>query len=182
MSKDKTEKKHLKLLKKTSKGDTKAFEELYEMTSRSIYFYLYRLLQNEESAEDVRIDVYTQVWKNAGRFQGRSKVTTWIFGIARNLAFNELRKKKNTAMGELTDTIEDENSLSGYATFENSQLVQKALLELPVKQRDVMDLVFFHELNYKEVAEILSIPENTVKTRVHHAKNALKHILSNEKI
>jgi RNA polymerase sigma-70 factor (ECF subfamily) len=177
MSRDKTEAKHLKLLKKTSKGDTKAFEELYEMTSRSIYFYLYRLLQNEESAEDVRIDVYTQVWKNAGRFEGRSKVTTWIFGIARNLAFNELRKKKNTAMGELTDTIEDTNSLSGYAKFENSQLIQKAMMELPAKQRDVMDLVFFHELNYKEVAEVLSIPENTVKTRIHHAKKALKSIL-----
>jgi RNA polymerase sigma-70 factor (ECF subfamily) len=101
-------------------------------------------------------------------------VTTWIFGIARNLAFNEMRKMKHADAGELTDTMEDESSFSEFDTFENKQLVQTALTVLPVKQREVMDLVFFHDLNYNEVAEVLNIPENTVKTRVLHAKAALK--------
>ncbi len=168
---------HLSLLKKTANGDTKAFETLYEMTSQGIYFYLFRMLQNKESAEEIRTDVFTQVWKNASRFQGKSKVTTWMFGIARNLALNELRRNKPVVMGELTETIEDQSSSNGYISFENAQMVQKALKDLPVKQREVMDLIFFHELNYKEVGEILDIPENTVKTRVFYAKSALKERL-----
>lgn len=177
MDRDTTDANHRALLRYIARGDAGAFEELYRETSRSIYFYVFRLLQNKESAEDVQVEVFTQVWKSADRFQGKSKVTTWLFGIARNLALNELRKKKYSDTAELPESIEDENSTSGYESFENNQLVQLALERLPVKQREVMDLVFFHDLNYKEVAEVLDIPENTVKTRVSHAKAVLKNKL-----
>ncbi|GAB6094089.1 sigma-70 family RNA polymerase sigma factor [Desulfatiferula olefinivorans] len=176
MMRDKEDAKHRKLIAKTARGDRDAFETLYRLTSQRVFFYLFRMLQNRELAEDIQIDVYTEVWTNAARFKGQSRVTTWLFGIARNMALNALRKHSRSGgnMGELHDALEDEKSVDGYRAFEHAQEIQQALLRLPVKQREVMDLVFFHDLGYKEVADILDIPENTVKTRVYHAKEALK--------
>ena len=167
---------HDKLLKKVVKKDAKAFEKLYELTSKSIFFYLYRLLQNKESAEDIHVEVYATVWKNADRFQGKSKVKTWMFGIARNLALNELRKKYRETQS-IDRPIKDENSYKAYNGFDRQQYIQEALMKISEKHREILDLVFFHEASYSEVAQLLEIPENTVKTRVYYAKAALKEKL-----
>ncbi len=167
---------HGLLLEKVIKKDTKAFEELYELTSRSIFLYLYRLLQNRQSAEDIHVEVYAAVWKNASRFKGKSKVRTWMFGIARNLAFNELRKKYNGTQS-IDRPVKDDNSYKAYEGFERQQYIQEALMEISAKHREILDFVFFHELSYSEIAKLLNIPENTVKTRVYYAKAALKEAL-----
>lgn len=164
---------HDKLLKKVVQKDTKAFEKLYELTSNSIFFYLYRLLQNKESAEDIHVEVYATVWKNAGSFQGKSKVKTWMFGIARNLALNELRKKYNETQS-IDRPIRDEHSYKAYNEFDRQQYIQEALMKISAKHREILDLAFFHEANYSEISQLLDIPENTVKTRVYYAKAALK--------
>lgn len=165
-----------KLLKKVVKKDAKAFEKLYELTSKSIFFYLYRLLQNRESAEDIHVEVYATVWKNAGRFKGKSKVKTWMFGIARNLALNELRKKHNEDQS-IDRPIKDENSYKVYSGFDRKQYIQEALMKISSKHREILDFVFFHEASYSEIGRLLAIPENTVKTRVYYAKAALKEKL-----
>jgi RNA polymerase sigma-70 factor (ECF subfamily) len=172
----KTEAEETRLLKKVVKKDKKAFEKLYELTSNKLFLYLYRWLQNRESAEDIHIEVYTIVWKNAERFQGKSKVTTWIFGIARNLALNELRKKYRETTS-IYKPVKDENSSVDYDKFERKQYIQEALMKVSEKHREILDLVFFHEFNYSEIASLLEIPENTVKTRVYYAKAALKEKL-----
>jgi len=162
-----------RLLAKVAQGDHAAFRELYESMSRSVYFYLYRILRDESLAEDVQVEVFTQVWKGAARFQGRSKVKTWVFGIARNLAMNALRKNRHHANIDDYQHIADENQPNP-DDADRRWLLQKAMGMVSDKHREVLDLVFFQQMNYQEIAEILAISVNTVKTRVFYAKSALR--------
>lgn len=169
-------KKEHRLLQKVALKDKAAFEALYNLLSKPVYHYLYRLLQSRETAEDVLIEVFAVVWKNADRFKGISRVKTWVFGIARNQAFNELRKKGRYSE-QLDETMKDEKSNTPFKGFENRQLVQTAMDRLSANHREILDLVFFHESGYAQISELLNIPENTVKTRVYYAKSALKKII-----
>lgn len=171
---DRERQKEYNLLARVAKKDIKAFEALYKLLSQSVFNYLFRLLQNRESAEDILMEVFSAVWKSAINFKGKSRVKTWIFGIARNLAFNEIRKKRPLNYDFIDDTLKDKESNKAIKGFENSEYIQKALLSLTSKHREILDLVFFHEIKYTQIAELLSIPVNTVKTRVYNAKAALK--------
>jgi RNA polymerase sigma-70 factor, ECF subfamily len=174
---DNDRQKESNLLAKIANKDVKAFEALYKLLSQAVFNYLFRLLKNRESAEDLLVEVFTVVWKSAVNFKGNSRVKTWIFGIARNLAFNEIRKKRPVSYDFIDDTLKDENSSKKVKNFENSEYVQKAILKLSEKHREILDLVFFQEFKYRQIAKLLAIPENTVKTRVYHAKTALKQQL-----
>lgn len=162
-----------RLLEKVAEGDHAAFRELYESMSRSVYFYLYRILRDESLAEDVQVEVFTQVWKGAGRFRGQSQVKTWIFGIARNLAMNALRKHRYHAnIDDFRDIADDGQPDPEDA--DRRRFLQKAMDMLSDKHRDVLDYVFYQQMTYQEIADILDISENTVKTRVFYAKAALR--------
>jgi len=160
------------LLKHAAGGDREAFRELYDRTSRRIYFYLYRLLQDATLAEDVQMEVYVQVWKGAGSFQGKSKVTTWMFGIARNLALKEMRKQRGHANIDDYMHLEDPDQPDPDAP-DRKRILLKGMDMISSKHREVLDLVFFQQMRYQEIAAILDISVNTVKTRVHYAKAAL---------
>lgn len=174
MSKEKRTDPERPLLERVVKKDKAAFEQLYQLTSRSVFSYLFRMLQHRETAEDIHVEVFIQVWKTAEKFKGKSKVKTWIFGIARNLALNEMRREKIRRTEVLDDRQTDSRinmEIDGYA---RARHIQTAMDGLSVKHREILDLVFFHELPYTEVAGLLGIPENTVKTRVYYAKDVLK--------
>jgi RNA polymerase sigma-70 factor (ECF subfamily) len=169
----------LELLRKISCGDKEAFRELYDLTHKKVHFYLYRLLQGKEVAQDILMETYTEVWKGAKNFKGKARATTWIIAIARNLAMNELRKFKNH------DNIDNFPNLPNGSTQEVEQLdrqrfLKEAMFSLSIKHREVLDLVFFHEMTYSEVSDILGVPVNTIKTRVYYAKEALKQVLEHK--
>lgn len=169
------------LLKLVSKGDERAFRALYEKTYKMVFAYIYRLCRNHKLAEDIMCKTYVEVWKSASKFKGESKVETWILGIARNITFREFKIK---SMLEKTEFELNENlpshkdPFSQYAETELIFLLKEAINKLPVKYREVLDLVFFHNLKYEEISKILKIPINTVKTRVFLAKKKLKEILN----
>ncbi len=165
------------LLQKISGGDEEAFRQLYDVTHRKVYFFLYRLLGRKPITEDVLVETYTEVWKGAKKFKGKSRVLTWIIGIARNLAMNELRRERRH------EDIDDFQDLSNGSQpdgepLDRKRLIKKAMLNLTLKHREVLDLVFFHDLTYQEVSEILGININTVKTRVFYAKDSLRQSLN----
>ena len=164
------------LLAEVARGDREAFRELYDLTARSVYFFLYRMVQEEALAEDLQVEVFAQVWKGADRFQGRSKVKTWILGIARNLAMNALRKRRyhldiDDCHGLADETLPDPDAA------DRKRCLGRAMTELSDKHREVLDLVFYQQMNYNEIGELLSVSVNTVKTRVFYAKDALKKAL-----
>ena len=160
-------------LERIANGDEKAFNELYGLCSKSVYAYIFRMLQDKTMAEDVQIEVFTQVWKGAGTFRGQSQVKTWIFGIARNLTLNELRKRKNNLNIDDFPQLSDPNQPK-VETNDQCRFIKQAMAKISSKHREILDLVFFQEMRYEEIATILKISVNTVKTRVFYAKEALK--------
>lgn len=165
------------LIKAIATGEEKALRELIRLMQGRVHAYCYSLLGREEDAEEITSEVFFQVWRSAKKFRGDSKATTWIFGIARNLCLNHLRKKKLQFMELLeTDAVYEPEEEPEY----NPELVKKAMEKLSPLHREVLYLAYYEELPYSKIAEILGIPENTVKTRVFNAKRKLKEIIENE--
>lgn len=166
-----------RFIKDISRGDEDAFKELYEATNQKVFGYLYRLTNNQQMAEDVLIETYTEVWKSAKKYKGHSKVLTWIIGIARNLAMSEFRKSKTREYDITENIVYTQNQFLDCAESETLHILKGALNLLPVKHREVLDLVFLHGMRYEDISKITAIPLNTVKTRVFYAKGKLKNIL-----
>ncbi len=173
----------IELVARVATGDKQAFETLFTDYGERVFRYAHRLIHDVPRAEEVTNDVMIEVWKNAAKFEGRSKVSTWILGITRHLALNAVRGKKlDTVDVDLAPEIVDpsESAEQGALSDEREDLKQKlraALAELSADHRDVIELTFFHGCSYQEIAAIVDCPENTVKTRMYHAKKQLQGIL-----
>ncbi|MEN3033574.1 MAG: RNA polymerase sigma factor [Aquificaceae bacterium] len=168
------------IIQRIAKGEESALVELINIMQKRVFSYCFSLVGNYEDAEEITSDVFFQIWKSASNFKNLSTPTTWIFGIARNLCLNHLRKKKFHFQELLeSDAVfnpSEEQELS--ATVEE---IRQALTKLSPIQREILYLVFYEEMDYKSIATLLKIPENTVKTRVFNAKRKLKEILSHER-
>ncbi|MEM6709631.1 MAG: sigma-70 family RNA polymerase sigma factor [Pseudomonadota bacterium] len=168
-----------------AQGDKRAFEALFRRHGERIFRYVVRLIGDAGKAEEVTNDVMLEVWKNAGRFEARSKVSTWLLGIARHRALNAVRRKELVTT-DIDDAapVADESAVSGEEIEERAQDADRlrqglrlALSKLSPDHRDVVELTFFHGCTYQQIAEIAGCPENTVKTRMFHAKKQLRRIL-----
>ncbi len=165
----------LPLLEQTAGGDRDAFAILYEKTSHRIKVYLHRLVQDQNCVDDILVETYTQVWKNSAAFRGKSRALTWMIGIARNLALKEIGKKRYHE--DIADHPELEANAIDLDAGDRKEVFSRALNLLSPKHREILDLAFYQDLAYREIAQILEIPESTVKTRVFYAKAALKTAL-----
>jgi len=125
------------------------------------------------------------VWKNASKFEYRYKVSTWLLGITRNLAFNAIRRKQFETV-DIDDTAPIESdypSVEREIDHETLQVgLQHALQKLSPEHRDVVELTFFHGCNYHEIADIVGCPVNTVKTRMFHARKLLQGFLTERRL
>lgn len=169
------------LVARVAAGDRQAFELLFNAYGERVFRYAHRLISDVTKSEEVTNDVMLEVWKTAARFEGRSKVSTWILGITRHLALNAVRRKKLDTV-DLDDTpgIADEDLTPAAVEHDRDVLKEAlggALGKLSTDHRDVIELTFFHGCNYQEIAEIVGCPENTVKTRMFHARKQLKGLL-----
>lgn len=169
------------LVTRVAAGDRQAFELLFNAYGERVFRYAHRLISDVTKSEEVTNDVMLEVWKTAARFEGRSKVSTWILGITRHLALNAVRRKKLDTV-DLDDTpgIADEDLTPAAVEHDRDVLKEAlggALGKLSIDHRDVIELTFFHGCNYQEIAEIVGCPENTVKTRMFHARKQLKGLL-----
>ncbi len=145
-----------------------------------VYRFVVRLVRNESTAEDLISDVFLDVWRQAGRFEGRSAVSTWLLSIARFKALSALRRRPDEELDEETagaieDTADDPEI--ALEKKDKSALIRKCLTGLSAEHREIVDLVYYHEKSVEEVAEIVGIPENTVKTRMFYARKKLAELL-----
>jgi RNA polymerase sigma-70 factor (ECF subfamily) len=168
-------------LQRTAGGDRIAFEQLYRAYHRRIFGYVFRMVGRADRADELASDVLLEVWKSAGRFKGESRVSTWIFGIARYKALSSLRRLTPEGVqveeaGDIPDEAERQDEMLIKATMREA--VQKAFAALSDRHREVMELTFYQGFSYPEIAEILGCPVNTVKTRMFHARKQLKELLS----
>lgn len=160
--------------------DRQAFEQLYGEYAPRIFRFVVRMIRDETKAEEVTNDVMVEVWKAAGNFEGRSSLSTWIFSIARFRALNAIRGKRvvTTDIDEAANVSDErEDPMKATDAGQQGKVLRKALDQLTPEHREVVELTFFQGLNYKDIARITECPENTVKTRMFHARKKLKPIL-----
>jgi RNA polymerase sigma-70 factor (ECF subfamily) len=145
-----------------------------------VFRFVVRLVRDEGMAEDLISEVFLDVWRQAGRFEGRSAVSTWMLAIARFKALSALRRRPDEELDEeAAGAIEDLSDDPG-TTLEKKDkgaMIRKCLVGLSADHREIIDLVYYHEKSVEEVAEIVGIPENTVKTRMFYARKRLAELL-----
>ena len=168
------------LLARVSVQDLQAFEQLYRMYQPRLARFLMNLLQRPHLVEEVLDDTMVVVWQTAGRFKGASKPSTWIFAIAYRKALKARVRWPDPVPEEEFDT---RPSLEpGPDEQLRHRRLRDALIEamngLSPEHRAVVDLTYFHGLGYREIAEIVSCPVDTVKTRMFHARRRLKQAIA----
>jgi RNA polymerase sigma-70 factor (ECF subfamily) len=167
------------LIRRIASGDRAAMQVLYGRFHVRVFRFLVRLV-GEASAEDILSEVFFDVWQQAGRFEGRSSVSTWLLSIARYKALSVLRKRRDVTLEpEVAEAIEDDTDTPEVTVQKASKaaVLRRCLEGLSVEHREVIDLVYYHERSVDEVATILGIPENTVKTRMFYARKRLSDLL-----
>ncbi len=170
-----------KLIAAIAGGDRQAVKHLYGLTHVRLYRYLVRQLRNEAIAEEVMNEVYLAVWQNAARYEARSAPMTWMLSIAHNKAISTLRKRRETSGvdQEATEQIADESDTPEVISqkLDKAQAIRACVNQLSADHRSVMDLVYYQERSVSEVAEIMGVPEATVKTRMFYARKKLSELL-----
>ena len=164
------------LIARIAKGDRLAMQVLYGRHHVRIFRFGLRLVRDEQVAEDLISEVFLDVWRQAGKFEGRSAVSTWLLAITRFKALSALRKRKDAELDEeaaaaIEDTSDDPETTA--QKKDTSLVLRKCLEALTPDHREIIDLVYYHEKSVEEVAEIVGIPENTVKTRMFYARKKL---------
>ena len=168
----------LALIQAIAGGDVPALNELYTRHGANILNYLTSLLHDRQLAEEVLQDVMLAVWENAAHFRGDSKVRTWLLSIARNKAINTQRRG-TPALVQMDEEFyaTDTTPLEKVERKTQQQTMQAALEQLPPFHREILVLIFYHQLSGAEVAEVLGINVGTVKSRLHRAKEMLRRVL-----
>jgi len=168
------------LIGRIASGDRLAMQVLFARYHVRVFRFVLRLVRDESVAEDLISDVFLDVWRQAGRFEKRSAVSTWLLAIARFKALSALRRKPDEALDEeAAEAIEDpsDNPAVTLAKKDKSAELRKCLGGLSAEHREIIDLVYYHEKSVEEVAVIVGIPENTVKTRMFYARKKLAELL-----
>jgi RNA polymerase sigma-70 factor (ECF subfamily) len=162
------------LISSVAGGDEQAFADLYRLYSTSLYNYLRNLVIDEAAAEDLLQDVFIAVWNGARRFRGESQVKTWIYHIAHNQAVSWFRSNHRIVRAHDHDQPSGEPDLETRAInhWRNDQ-IREALNQLSPSHREVVELAFFHDLSYLEIAAVVGCPVGTVKSRMSYARRSL---------
>ena len=172
------------LIIRVAAGDQLAMASLYQTSSRVVYGLLLRILNEHGLAEEVLLDVYMQVWRQAGSYdQGRGSPMAWMLTIARSRAIDRLRSgRQELLLRESFETVE-ENARSEINVEETAEIaevqgkVREALETLPAEQREVIELAYYGGLSHSEIALQLEQPLGTVKTRVRLGMMKLRELL-----
>ena len=170
----------LTLIQQITTKDRQAFETLYHRYYPRLFGYLSKVLKRQELVEEVLNDVMFVVWKDAERFSHKSRLSTWIFGIAYNKALKAMSRASEQPPDPDKLQLfwqEPEDPATTVSQQETRQVLTQALAALPPEQRSAIEFAFYHGLSYQEIAEIMDCPVNTVKTRMFHARKRLGDIL-----
>ncbi len=172
------------LIMRVAAGDQLAMATLYDTSSRVVYGLLLRILNEHALAEEVLLDVYMQVWRQAGSYdEGRGSPMAWMFTIARSRAIDRLRSGRQELLLRESFEAFEENARSEIDVEETAAIaevqrkVRDALETLPAEQREVIELAYYGGLSHSEIALQLEQPLGTVKTRTRLGMMKLRDLL-----
>ena len=168
------------LIGRIATGDKVAMQVLFARHHVRVYRFVLRLVRDQTKAEDLISEVFLDVWRQAGKFEARSAVSTWLLAIARYKALSALRRRPDEELDDETAAaIEDpgDDPETALEKKDKGEILRKCLTALSPEHREIIDLVYYHEKSVEEVAEIVGIPANTVKTRMFYARKRLSELL-----
>ncbi len=169
------------LLARIARRDRIAFEAFYRANGPALHRFVRDLVRDDGLAEELTSDVMVEVWRSAGKYGGRSRVRTWVFGIAHHKAIDALRKRRalTVPLDELLGVAApaDDPEAAALRADEGRRL-ERALASLTAEHRAVLELTYVEGFAQQEIAEIVGCPVATVKTRAFYAKQRLRDALA----
>ncbi len=163
-------------------GSRRAFEQVYKAYHARLTRFLMNTLRRPHLVEEVLDDTMMVVWRRIDGFEGKSRLSTWIFGIGYRQALAALRKLDEPVEDDRSEMLESADAtpedLSGAARSRDA--LTAAIEGLSAQHRAVVNLTYFQEFGYREIAEIMDCPVDTIKTRMFHARRHLKRSLGGE--
>jgi RNA polymerase sigma-70 factor (ECF subfamily) len=182
------------MLRAVLAGDPTAYRGLVEKYQNRVYGMVYGMLRNREDARDVTQDAFVKAYNNLGSFRLESSFYTWLYRIAMNLAIDLARKQKRRKTSSFEDEVGTRDETGGIdeihhqdnprRALERKELyarIMEALDKLPDDQRQVVLLRELEGLSYKEIAEVMDIPEGTVMSRLFYARRKLQQLLAGDR-
>jgi RNA polymerase sigma-70 factor (ECF subfamily) len=169
------------LIRRIAAGDQLAMRTLFAQHRVALYRWLLRLVGDETLAEDLLNEVFLDVWRTAASFEARSSVSTWLLAIARHKALSARRRRSDAELDEdtaatLVDPADDPELV--LQKKNRAELLRQALGRLSPEHGEVVDLIYYHGKSVKEVAQIVGVPEATVKTRMFYARRKLAGLVA----
>lgn len=161
--------------------DKGAMGALFARHKVRVFRFLTRILGDAAKAEDLTSEVFIEIWRRAGSFEGRSKVSTWILAIAHYRAASERRRRTldqldEASVASIEDPLDDPEAAAQKRRC--GTILRDCLQQLSPAHREIIDLIYYHEQSIPEVARIVGVPENTVKTRAFHARKRIGQLLA----
>jgi RNA polymerase sigma-70 factor, ECF subfamily len=170
------------LISRARDGDQEAFRQLVERYQGAVYNLAYRMLGDPGDAEDAAQEIFVRIYRQLGRYDPARKFSTWTLAIATNYCIDQLRRRRMQLV-PLENIIpwaraRDAGPEGEAITQEQRDEVQRLITQLPEKYRAPLVLRYFDELSCAEIAEVLGMPEGTVKTQIHRARKALGKLMA----
>jgi len=167
-----------------AEGDIEAFDTLFDRHRNSVYNFAFTMLKDFTKAEDVMQETFLSLARAAKTYEPRGRFRTWIMRIARNGCLNriESERRRRAAIAEsslefITPSSPEPLPLDHVETDERVAVIRQAVSDLPERQREAIALFAFERMQYKEIAQVLDMPINTVKTLIHRARASLARSL-----
>jgi RNA polymerase sigma-70 factor (ECF subfamily) len=172
------------LVRLCQNGDIAAFEQLFHKYQERVYSTAYRMMNNQEDAQDLTQEIFLRAYQRISKFDFRAAFSTWLYRLAVNLCIDELRKQKRSVNAmplERVASQADASTPEDHAiSSDRERHVWEAINSLKEKDRAVVILRDIEGLSYKEIAEVLKCSLGRVKSRIHEARQKLKAILETE--
>lgn len=168
------------LLESIAGGNRTSMHVLYSRHNVRVYRFIFRIVRETALAEDLTSQVFLDVWRTADQFEGRSQVSTWLLSISRFKALTALRQRRHEDLDqeevlEIADHADTpETSLDRSST---SAILRACIAKLSPAHREIINLVYYHEMSVEEVGRVIGIPQSTVKTRMFYARKQLAELL-----
>lgn len=174
------------LIKKlqSSRHKDRAFSELLDLYQERIYWHIRKMVLCHENANDVLQNTFIRVYRSIEKFEGKSSLLTWIYRIAYNESLRFLEKEQKRRFSSLDEVSAYQLEQLKASDFFDGDELQSRLLEiveaLPDKQKRAFQMKYFDDLNFREISEVLSVSENTIKSAYYSAVKNIEEKIMNE--
>lgn len=158
----------------------RAFAEVVRQYSETLYWKIRRIVLTHDDADDVLQETFVKAWLNIDSFQGKSKLSTWLYRIAVNESLDFLRRRRNERQADIDDAQSVAGQLMADEYFDGDEaqaLLQQAIAQLPDVQRAVFTMRYYDEMKYSEISKVLGTSEGALKASYHIAVKKIKEYL-----